>query len=113
MDSREITPDVITYNTLISAFSNCQQTDRAIELFQKMQVQRIIPDVITFNALFAACEQSAEWEKALDLFSEMKRKKVQPDVISFNSLISACANTPSSTNYSLQAQKLLKIIGKN
>ena len=60
MRKQNVVPDVITYNTLISACEKGKKTERALEIFDNMQQQGIVPDLITYNALISACEKGKQ-----------------------------------------------------
>jgi len=45
-------PNVITYNTLISACEKGKQPERALELFEAMQRQGVVPDVMPESTLW-------------------------------------------------------------
>ena len=48
---------VITYSSLISACEKAGEWQLALQLFDKMALERIRPNVITFNSLITACAQ--------------------------------------------------------
>ena len=50
-------PTFITYSALISACEKGKQPERALEVFEAMQLQGIVPNVITCNALISTCEK--------------------------------------------------------
>ncbi|XVF06227.1 hypothetical protein REPUB_Repub06bG0029400 [Reevesia pubescens] len=47
--------DRVTYNSLISGLAQCGYSDRALELFQKMQHDCLKPDCVTVASLVGAC----------------------------------------------------------
>ncbi|KAK3262832.1 hypothetical protein CYMTET_28338, partial [Cymbomonas tetramitiformis] len=85
-----VEPNVITYNSLISACEKGGQWEKALEVFAGMKKAGVEPNVITYSSLISACEKGGQWEKALEVFAGMKKAGVEPDVITYNSLISAC-----------------------
>ncbi len=61
-------PDAITYSVLINSCEKCKQPERAMELFEAMQLQGLFPDVATCNVLFSACGKSMQPDCALELW---------------------------------------------
>ena len=51
MQGQTLTPDVITYNALISACEKGKQPGKALEPLEAMQGQRLTPNDITYNFL--------------------------------------------------------------
>nr|KJB45079.1 hypothetical protein B456_007G288400 [Gossypium raimondii] len=47
--------DGVTYNSLISGLAQCGYSDRALELFEKMQHDCLKPDCVTVASLLGAC----------------------------------------------------------
>ncbi|XVE62908.1 hypothetical protein DITRI_Ditri06bG0157100 [Diplodiscus trichospermus] len=47
--------DRVTYNSLISGLAQCGYSDRALELFEKMQHDCLKPDCVTVASLLGAC----------------------------------------------------------
>lgn len=68
---RDLLPDVITYNALITACNKDADPTRASELFGKMLSRGLRPTVITYSALINACAKGMAPERALVLFDEM------------------------------------------
>ena len=64
MTSNGIKPNVISYNTAISACEKGNQWEKALDLLQEMTSNGIKPDVISYNAAISACEKGSQWEKA-------------------------------------------------
>ncbi|OMO73083.1 hypothetical protein COLO4_27268 [Corchorus olitorius] len=55
--------DVITWNTMMSAYTRCGHFSEAIALFDQMISRKLIPDLATLVTVLSACSHSALWEK--------------------------------------------------
>ncbi|KAG4122461.1 hypothetical protein ERO13_D11G268600v2 [Gossypium hirsutum] len=53
--SNTLLRDGVTYNSLISGLAQCGYSDRALELFEKMQHDCLKPDCVTVASLLGAC----------------------------------------------------------
>ena len=87
-----VAPDVVSYNSTISACEKAGQWERALELLSEMQEHGLEPDVISYSATISACEKGGEWRRALELFNEMRRRRpeIEPNSFIYNAMISAC-----------------------
>ena len=63
-------PDVITYNSLISACEKGKNPEHALQIFDSMEHQRVQLDVITFSSLISACEKAKNPE-SISVCSQM------------------------------------------
>jgi pentatricopeptide repeat protein len=81
-----VTPDVISYNSAISALGKGGRWELALDVLGQMPQIGVIPDAISYSAVISACEDDGQWQLALNLLYRAK-----PDTTSFNAAISACA----------------------
>ncbi|CAK9081949.1 Crooked neck-like protein 1 (Crooked neck homolog) [Durusdinium trenchii] len=81
--SMEQTPDVISFNSAITACERALQWQAALQLLEAMGEAALQPNRTSFNAVISACE--TRWPWALALLAEMG----EPDVVSFSALASA------------------------
>ena len=81
------TPDVYSYNALISACAGAQQFERALEQLDTMQAHGVAPDAHTFGLLIVACEKEARWAIALDLLQKMREFGLAPNVVCYTAAI--------------------------
>ena len=84
-------PDVITYNTMISACGKTAAWSSAICLLHaRLPMQW---DVITVNSAMSSYEKVARWSHALALlaFLPVTGGDLKADAISYNAVITACA----------------------
>ena len=59
MEQHGITPDVSSFNALMSACEKRGQWEKVIALFYEMKRQAIVPDAKSFSVTLSACEQGA------------------------------------------------------
>ncbi|CAK9007978.1 Pentatricopeptide repeat-containing protein At1g09900 [Durusdinium trenchii] len=85
-------PDLVTFNALLSAFEKAAQWPRALELLTTSTLRRVAlrPDVISFNAAISACEKAEEWPHALHVLSLLRSAALQPTLVSCSATASAC-----------------------
>eukprot|EP00438_Fugacium_kawagutii_P017746 Skav203039 [mRNA] locus=scaffold583:621631:624454:+ [translate_table: standard] len=67
MPRKQVTPNVISYSSAISAFAKGGDWQMALDLLQEMQTAATPPNVISYNAAISACEKGKHWEMALRL----------------------------------------------
>ena len=108
-------PDTVSYNTVIMAWSRSSGDFSSAENAEKllrMMCQRHQtssgpkPDVISFNATincWARSQRPDKAQRAIQLLDQMKdpssefgHLQIQPDLITYNSVLNACATTTSS-----------------
>uniref|UniRef100_A0A7S2XJS3 Pentacotripeptide-repeat region of PRORP domain-containing protein n=1 Tax=Lotharella oceanica TaxID=641309 RepID=A0A7S2XJS3_9EUKA len=85
-----VRPDVVTYNTLLSACERAANVSKAIQLFHNMSACGVVADTISFNSLISCLGKAGEWKKAMQYFDQMTSLKVKQDEITFTSAITAC-----------------------
>ncbi|KFK38649.1 hypothetical protein AALP_AA3G142400 [Arabis alpina] len=80
-----ITPDLVTYNTMIKALCRKGSMDDILSIFEELETNGFEPDLITFNTLleeFYRRDLFAEGDRIWDL---MKSKNLVPNIRSYNS----------------------------
>ena len=80
-------PDVVSYNSSITACTKGLQWTRALSLLNELLLGRLSTTVITYGASISACEKVSQWQTALSLFFEAESKN-QMNIILCNSTIS-------------------------
>ncbi len=65
MRSSQLEPNVISYNSAISACEKGQQWEQALRLLLEMRSSRLEPNVMSYNSAISACEKGQQWEQAL------------------------------------------------
>ncbi|KMT13353.1 hypothetical protein BVRB_4g084440 [Beta vulgaris subsp. vulgaris] len=86
--------DVFAFTSLISAFSNHGQSERAIELFKRMQRGEVKPNGVTFICVLSACSRMGLIEEGLEIFDTMKyRYGIDPGIEHYSCLIDLLARS--------------------
>ncbi len=90
MREEDLTPDVQTYSSVISACEAAGQWQRAVGVLRVMMSDGASqePNTFCFNAAIAACEKGGAWLEAVELYERM-RQLVKPNFITMNSLLIA------------------------
>jgi pentatricopeptide repeat domain-containing protein 1 len=63
MKTRGLTPNDVTYNSLIDVCVRCNGMDQAWDLFTQMQENGIVPDNFTFSTLIKGIKPSKNSQK--------------------------------------------------
>ena len=113
-------PDLISYNSLIHAFSRDGDASAALELVEWLEnVSAFEPDVVSYNSVINALAKSQSREAALQaerLLSKMEdlascgRLNVLPTSVTYTSVVNAWANSkdPSPAEPSYRIYKIAK-----
>lgn len=70
MESKEMKPDIISYDAGISACEKACEWEQAIVLLQDLNTKKLQPTIVTCSALISACGNGGEWPLALHFFDE-------------------------------------------
>ena len=81
-------PELITYNTAISACSKAARWAWALELLAAMVSSALKPDEVTTGSLITACSTTGRWLLALQLL--VASNQSPPNLIAVHSAITAC-----------------------
>ncbi|CAK8997287.1 Pentatricopeptide repeat-containing protein At2g41720 (Protein EMBRYO DEFECTIVE 2654) [Durusdinium trenchii] len=84
MDQTQVEGDLITCNSLLSAFSTAALWPTAVRRLREAERSGTRPNIISCNCGIAACEVYGLWRRALLIRRELA------DEITYNALISAC-----------------------
>ncbi|KAM3571742.1 hypothetical protein VYU27_006221 [Nannochloropsis oceanica] len=100
-------PDLVSYNTVISACARGNRPQDAQRLVKAMEQRasrssnssstrgaeggRVVPSLVTYNSLLAALAQGGQWKEAMAVLQTLRRKGLKADVITYTSLIQACS----------------------
>ncbi|KAL5547146.1 hypothetical protein UlMin_006833 [Ulmus minor] len=79
--------DGVSYNSLISGLAQCRFSDRALELFRKMQFDCLKPDCVTIASLLSACASIGALDKGRQLHSYAIKAGMSSDIILEGSLL--------------------------
>lgn len=84
--------DVVSWNTMVTGFSQVGWLDEALELFNRMREGQIKLNVVTWSAVIAGYAQRGCGHEALDVFRDMLCHRSKPNAITLVSLLSGCAS---------------------
>lgn len=89
--------DVVTWNAMVTGYSQVGRYLDALGLFEEMRKEGIDMNVVTWSAVIAGYAQRGLGKEALDVFRDMMRASgVEPNVVTLVSVFSACATLGSS-----------------
>ncbi|CAJ1425048.1 unnamed protein product [Effrenium voratum] len=72
-------PDVVTYNTLLSATLRRADWQAACGYLEEMPQVLLAPDEVSFATALATCDQAKQWQVALRLLAQMRRQRLAPE----------------------------------
>eukprot|EP00439_Symbiodinium_sp_Y106_P046711 s1768_g5.t5 len=87
MSRRQIVPDTISHNSVISAMLHAWEDALAI-----LQLLRGCEGLVSFNAALRSIARAAQWLLAMQLVRTMRRRASAISSITWNSVVSACEN---------------------
>eukprot|EP00435_Cladocopium_sp_Y103_P056528 s858_g19.t1 len=98
MQQHQLREDAVTWNACMTACSNGQKAELALDLFQEFKCHGNVSTAVA-NAAIAACVPTHAWQFAVELFqqlqrgctSEEKSLDAAADRVSFNTTLAACA----------------------
>ncbi|KAJ4712238.1 Pentatricopeptide repeat-containing protein [Melia azedarach] len=90
-----IQPDIVTYNTLLSACGSRGLGDEAEMVFRTMNDGGVLPDITTYSYLVETFGKLGKLEKVSELLREMELGGNLPDITSYNVLLDAHAKMGS------------------
>ncbi|XP_047964019.1 pentatricopeptide repeat-containing protein At4g28010-like isoform X2 [Salvia hispanica] len=87
MDRNHVSPDIVSFNTLIKGLHQEKRLDEAMSMKRRMESANIAPNLITYNILMDAHFVEDRVDGAMMLLEEMKMKGLEPDVFFYDTLI--------------------------
>ncbi|KAH7280744.1 hypothetical protein KP509_36G012600 [Ceratopteris richardii] len=66
--------DVVTWNTLISRFSQAQEAHQALECFEQMRNEGISPDAVTYASILKACALIGAIDKGVEIHDVIQKQ---------------------------------------
>mmetsp|Transcript_10079 Transcript_10079/g.28942 ORF Transcript_10079/g.28942 Transcript_10079/m.28942 type:complete len:760 (+) Transcript_10079:484-2763(+) len=88
----DITPNLVTYNTLLSCLGKAKRLEDARRVLRQMKAAGLQPDAVTCTAMMVACDRTQQWEAAAQLFEEFRAAGVELNTTNYNSLLSVFRN---------------------
>ncbi|KAK4362715.1 hypothetical protein RND71_017956 [Anisodus tanguticus] len=83
--------DVVSWNVLVTGYSQIGRFDEALGLFERMREEEIDLNVVTWSAVISRYAQRDLGYEALNIFKEMRLSGAEPNVITLVSVLSGCA----------------------
>lgn len=77
MLSAGVTPNTITWSSLISACAHAGLVEKAVQLFEEMLLAGCEPNSQCCNILLHACVEASQYDRAFRLFESWKRNRIQ------------------------------------
>jgi len=94
MRSNGITPNTITFNTILNAFAKGGNMDRVPGLLDDMKAASpaVEPDIVTYSTIIKGFCNAGCLDRALKVLKDMQCSgKYEPDEVMYNSLLGGCA----------------------
>ncbi|KAK3255307.1 hypothetical protein CYMTET_35504 [Cymbomonas tetramitiformis] len=91
METRGVSRDRTTFNSVMNACGRAGQTDHTVALYKEMKKKGFMPDVFTFTALATACARGVglRVSDVVAVEEEMAQREVQPNVHTYTAFIQA------------------------
>ena len=103
-------PDVVSFNTLISACAKEAKPERAEMAFSQMRKRGLVPNEITYSTLITARARGGQPAKAQAWLDAMIESGVAPDVVSYNAVCAAHAKV-GDTAAALECLRQMELQG--
>ncbi|XP_010912774.2 pentatricopeptide repeat-containing protein At5g16860 [Elaeis guineensis] len=84
--------DVVSWNVMVTGYSQNGNFCNALELFEKMHEENIPLNVVAWSAVIAGYAQRGHGQEALGVFRQMQLLGSEPNAVTIISLLSACAS---------------------
>lgn len=92
MEEFGVKPDVVTFSTIMDAWSSAGLMGKCQEIFDDMVKAGIEPDVHVFSILAKGYVRAGEPQKAESILTSMRKYGVHPNVVMFTTVISGWCN---------------------
>ncbi|KAL6986925.1 hypothetical protein U1Q18_012688 [Sarracenia purpurea var. burkii] len=100
--------DEVTYNSLISGLAQYGLNERALQLFEKMQLDYLKPDCVTLASVVSACASMGDLHKGKQLHSYAIKAGISSDIIIEGSLLDLyvkCSDVETAHEFFLTTRK--------
>lgn len=85
--------NLITWNSMIAGMMLNKESDRAVDMFRRLESEGLKPDSATWNSMINGFVQQGVFSEAFKYFREMQSYGVAPCLKIVTSLLSACADS--------------------
>ena len=82
-----VAKDTISWNSMISGHAQHGFAEKAMEMFDQMELANVLPDSITFLSVLSSCRHAGLVERALDCFNSMVKLGINPEVGHYSCII--------------------------
>jgi pentatricopeptide repeat protein len=104
MRNSGIAPDVVSYNTLITALAKTGELTKAEEWLQRMEGAGITPNLVPFLCMIMVYSQQGNVRAVERLSAEVMRRRLKPDARFVSAIILAYGNaTPRQPQQAIVA----------
>ena len=83
----EVSPDLITYSTMVKGHCQEQDLKGALTVLQDMEKRNIKPDEVLYNSLLDGCCKADQIDIAMMLYKNMRTLGIKPSNVTFSILI--------------------------
>jgi len=91
MKSAGVSPNVVTYTSLLNAYVKSENADGARAVLDEMKAEGIEPNMVTYNNLLDVYSRTADVVAAWDVLHEMREAGCQPNLVTYTSLVGVYA----------------------
>ncbi|KAG6499882.1 pentatricopeptide repeat-containing protein At5g02830, chloroplastic-like [Zingiber officinale] len=84
-----LTPNHISWSTLIDSYGAAHNLSGAMQAFRAMQDGGMKLDVAAYTTAIKACVENKNLRVAYSLYEEMKRYQIQPNLVTYNTMLRA------------------------
>lgn len=92
MQRADLSPDVVSYALLVSAYGKARREEEALAVFEEMLDAGVRPTRKAYNILLDAFSISGMVDQARTVFKSMRRDRFFPDLCSYTTMLSAYVN---------------------
>ncbi|WIA39598.1 hypothetical protein OEZ86_005682 [Tetradesmus obliquus] len=85
----ELAPDIVSYNTVMKACGNAQQTDTAFQLYHHMQQRGIQPTVATYGTLITIASEAQAYGRVKESWGWLQASGLPVHITCVNSYLTA------------------------
>lgn len=111
MEDFGVKPDVVTFSTLMNAWSSVGDMKRCEEIYRDMLEGGIDPDIHAFSILAKGYTRAGEPEKAEQILNQMKKFGVRPNVVIYTTIISGWCSAGEMKKAMQVYNKMCGIVG--
>uniref|UniRef100_A0A7N0T2Y0 Pentatricopeptide repeat-containing protein At1g17630 n=1 Tax=Kalanchoe fedtschenkoi TaxID=63787 RepID=A0A7N0T2Y0_KALFE len=88
----------VSWNTMVSGFANNSQSDGALEMFKRMEVEGWEPNVITWTSLLSSFSRCGDHERVMKFFCMMRSRGIEANAEIIAVILSVCGNVSAYRN---------------